>query len=115
MYVVSAKGPFEARYNFYTLYLYEQEFDGHDLIKDVYGDGEVIATDNGMALNLAAVNWTAITKALWAGAKCANPRLPRFSDWAQESSGIDLFNVAGDVVAEINKELFRFGVAAASE
>ena len=111
--VDSANGKFEAKYNFYTLYLYELEF-GSDLIKDVYGDGSVIATDDGLSFNIAAINWTAITKALWAGAKCANPRMPRYSEWAAQDNGIDLFDVAGEVIAEINQELFRFGVAAVS-
>lgn len=114
MFVDSADGRFEARYNFYTLFLYEQEFDGHDLIKDVYGDGSAIVTDDGITFSIAAVNWTAITKALWAGAKSANPRLPRYADWAAQVNGIDLFGVADEVIAEINKELFRFGVAAVS-
>ena len=114
MIVETDKGSFEAKYNFYTLYLYEQEFDGRDMIQDVYGDGTVVSDSTGAYLNIAAVNWTAIVKALWAGAKCADPRTPRFSDWAAQDNGIDLFNVAGDVVAEMNKELFRFGVAAVS-
>ena len=111
--VDSANGKFEAKYNFYTLYLYELEF-GSDLIKDVYGDGSVIATDDGLSFNIAAINWTAITKALWAGAKCANPRTPRYTELAAQDNGIDLFDVAGEVIAEINQELFRFGVAAVS-
>jgi hypothetical protein len=115
MYVDSASGKFEVKFNYYTLYLYELEFDGRDLIKDVYGDGSAIVTDDGVSFNIAAVNWTAITKALWAGAKCANPRLPRYAEWAAQDNGIPLFDVAGEVVAEINKELFRFGVAAVSE
>ncbi len=112
--VDSANGPFEVKYSFYTLYLYEQEF-GSDLIKDLYGNAMVASDDEGMSFDFSAINWTAVVKALWAGAKCANPKLPRFSEWADTGSdGIDLFDAAGRVINEVNKELFRFGVAAVS-
>ena len=113
MLVASENGAFEARFNFYTLYLYELEF-GTDMIKDVFRESTVAEGANGASLVFEAVNWTAIAKAIWAGAKCADKRLPRFEDWASQDNGIDLFTAAGEVVAEINKELFRFGVAAAS-
>ena len=114
MLIDTADGEIEVRFNYYTLYLYELEFDGRDLIKDVYGGGTVSVDDAGVAFDFAAVNWSAITRAIWAGAKCANPRLPKFVDWASRDNEIALFDVAGDVIAEINKELFRFGVAPVS-
>lgn len=111
----SADGKLEVKFNFYTLYVYELEFDGHDLIKDVYGNGAVVTDGDDLAFDFAAVNWSAIAKAVWAGAKCANPNLPRYRDWAARDNGIDLFSAAPEVIGEINKELFRFGVATVSE
>lgn len=115
MFLDSADGKLEVRFNFYTLYIYELEFNGHDLIKDVYGNGTVTMDGGELAFDFASVNWSAITKAIWAGARCANPSLPRFAEWASRDNGIDLFSAAPDVIGEINKELFRFGVAAVSE
>ena len=113
MLVDSEKGAFEVKYNFYTLYIYEQEF-GTDLIKDLYGSVNVDADPNGMTFSFKAVNWTAVTKAIWAGARCADKSVPRFVEWASENHGIDLLEASGVVLDEINKELFRFGVATIS-
>lgn len=109
MLVESDNGAFEVKYNFYTLYLYEQEF-GSDLIRDLYGGASLnIGNDDGeVEVGFNSVNWTAVTKALWAGAKCANPSTPRFKDWATDSNGLDLFAIAGSVLEEINGSLFRF-------
>lgn len=112
MLVGSENGAFEVKYNFYTLYIYEQEF-GTDLIKDLYGSVAVESDGYGMAFSFNSVNWTSVTKALWAGAKCANPSTPRFAEWAQTAS-FDLLEASGIVIEEINKELFRFGVAPVS-
>lgn len=112
MLVGSENGAFEVKYNFYTLYIYETEF-GTDLIKDLYGSVGVEADGYGMAFSFNSVNWTAAAKAIWAGAKCADPSTPRFSDWAQTAS-FDLLEASGIVIEEINKELFRFGVAPVS-
>ena len=108
------KGEIEVVYNFYTLYIYEQEF-GTDLIKDVFG----IAKDDGesgeVLFDFTTVNWTSLTKALWAGAKCADPSFPRYEEWARTmGGGISFMELAGVLINEINKELFRFGVAPVS-
>lgn len=100
-------GEVEVVYNFYTLYLYEQEF-GSDLIKDVFGVVRDDAESGDVLLDFTSVNWTALTKALWAGAKCANPQLPRYEAWARTMADIDFMELSGSLLAEINKELFRF-------
>lgn len=113
MLIDSKNGSFEVKYNFYTLYLYEQEF-GSDLIKDLYGNIATEIGDSVVGFDFGLVNWTSVVKALWAGAKCANPATPRFKDWAQ-TVDINLFDEAGKVLEEINGSLFRFGVASVSE
>ena len=85
------------------------------LIKDLYGGTMATSGSDGALFDFGSVNWTTVTKALWAGAKCANPMLPRYRDWAATSDGIDLFDTAGAVIEEINKELFRFGVSPVSQ
>ncbi len=101
-------GEVEVIYNFYTLYLYEQEFNS-DLIKDVFGEVRDETGSDGVLFDFKSVNWTAVTKALWAGAKCANPNLPHYAEWAKGiGGGIEFMQLAETVIAEINKELFRF-------
>lgn len=109
------KGDVEVVYNFYTLYIYEQEFNS-DLIKDVYGVARMDSSSGDVLFDFTTVNWTSITKALWAGAKCADPSLPRYEDWARQmGGGIDFMQLAGALINEIDKELFRFGVAPVSQ
>ena len=103
------KGDTEVKYTFYTLYLYEQEF-GSDLIKDVFGVARDDAATGDVLFDFTTVNWTALTKSLWAGVKCADPSTPRYADWAREVGGVDFMELAGTLLDAINKELFRFGV-----
>lgn len=101
-------GEVEAIYNFYTLYLYEQEF-GSDLVKDVFGVVTDDVQDSGVLFDFSKVNWTSVVKALWAGVKCANPSTPRFEEWARGIGGnVEFMRLAETTISEINKELFRF-------
>lgn len=102
-------GEIEVAINFYSLYVYEQEFNS-SLLGDVFGvikfsnDGEV---DSGNELDLRKTNWVAITKALWACVKSANDKTPRYASWAKQVHGLNILQIAADFIPEIKAEFFR--------
>lgn len=122
-----------------SLMLYEQEFGGRDMIKDVYGRVSVRKSDvkalekldaankveeaeefveTGdsdeilMELDYRNTNWTALIRALWACLKTADDSLPPFKEWEQGVGDIDLFAVSNQIVPELNRKFFRAGVSA---
>lgn len=103
----------EIQLNFYTLYLYEQEF-GSDMIKDTLGVIEVAGdSENGDGkLDFTGTNWTALAKGLWAACKCADDSTPPFKQWAQSLSDVNLFTLPGTFAPLVYQELFRSGVPA---
>lgn len=105
----------EVKLNFYTLYIYEQEF-GSDMIKDTIG---VIRVEQGeekedgvIELNFKNTNWTALTKALWAACKCADDRTEPFREWAKKLDGVNMYALSESFAPLIFQELFRTGVPA---
>ena len=106
----------DIKVNFYTLYLYENEF-GSDMIKDVFGVIKVRELkeddDGGFELDYTTTNWTALTRALWASAKCADEDIPRYSEWAKTmGDGINMYALSGSFINIVRTELFRIGVPA---
>lgn len=119
-----------------SLMLYEQEFGGRDMIKDVYGRvslrksdvkalekldtveeaEEFVETGDSdeilMELDYRNTNWTALIRALWACLKTADDSLPPFKEWEQGVGDIDLFSVSNQIVPELNRKFFRAGVSA---
>ena len=104
-------GDEEIEVSVYTLVLYEQEFDGRDLIKDVFGKVELRDDskddDVVMSLDYRTVNRTYLTKALWAALKTADDSVPHFDKWVKEVGAINMWSLAGDFTAAINANLFR--------
>lgn len=115
----------------YTLALYEQEFQGADLIKDIFGkvevtEGEIAAAMEGgpgegvgedrggqdgavVVIDYGKTNWTALTRCAWACLKAANDRVRPFSEWSREGHDLNLFDAAGEIFPEANRAFFRAG------
>lgn len=107
-------GEKELVYSVETLLVYEQEFGGADMIKDLFGrvvvrsnhadDGDVV-----LALDYRDTNWTAALKALWAGEKTADPATPSFKEWSRKVGDVNLYKVTNAVVPEVQARFFRAG------
>ena len=93
MFTFEADGKtYEAKVTFYTAHIYEMEFRS-DLIRDLFGVQtaeqplEVERTGDGeedyriVKIDFTKVNWTVVTKALWAAVKTANPGAPSYAEW----------------------------------
>lgn len=106
----------------YTMVLYEQEFNGADLIQDLFGkmvirkeDESLLADEDVIdVIDFTSVNWTTLTKVLWASLKTANPALPSYKDWASTLGEINLYSLSGELTAEIRRRLFRVGDTASN-
>lgn len=105
----------EISINFYTLYLYEQEF-GSDMIQDTIGVvrvGEPKGGEDGVVeLDFKSTNWTAMTKALWAACKCADDGTEPYRQWARGLEGVNMYALSESFASLIFQELFRTGVPA---
>lgn len=78
----------------YTAVLYEQEF-GKELIADYFGDQKVRqeSDDDGFVLRFSESRFNEAMKVLWACEKTVDDKVPPFSRWAKEVSGINIFEV----------------------
>lgn len=94
------EGPRDLECSFWTLLVYEEEFQGHDLITDMH------PTDG-------RVPWSTAIKATWACLKSADDSTPAFKDWARAVSGVDMPSMISGVVAVVEDGLFRKGPAQA--
>lgn len=113
-------GERELVYSVETLLIYEQEFGGADMIKDLFGRVVVRSkADQGddviLALDYRDTNWTAALKALWAGEKTADPDTPPFREWSRKVGDVNLYKVTNAVVPEVQARFFRAGDTAAEE
>lgn len=103
-------GPREARLSVLTLMLYEQEFDGADMLADVLGRQDVSGggadADDG-TVDFSGVRWGALARALWAALKTADDSVPPFSEWAASVDGIDLPAVNAALGPEMVRKFFR--------
>ena len=96
----------------WTLYLYECEFKGGDMIADVFGRVEIGGEDDGaLVIDYSKTNWTSVIKALWACLKAADASLPPFEEWAKTLGTIDLYEVVSTVVPEMQRNLFQSGAS----
>lgn len=94
------EGPRGLECSFWTLLVYEEEFQGHDLITDMHPqDGRV--------------PWSTAIKATWACLKAADESTPPFKQWAKSVSGVDMPSMISGVVAVVEDGLFRKGSAEA--
>jgi len=97
----------------YTLVIYEQEFDGADMIKDVFGRIEITRdekTDDVIAVfDYTKTNWTALLKALWASLKAADDSIEPFVEWAKNTGSINLSDVSVQLIPEIRRNCFCDG------
>lgn len=106
-------GDAEAVLGVYTLVLYEQEFRS-DLIQDLFGRAVMRKEpeeeeDVVLAVDYRDVNWTALTKVLWAALKAADDSVPSFAKWAAGLGPIDLNAVHLALVPEALRMFFRTG------
>ena len=110
--------PCKAEVTFFTAQLYEMEFRS-DLIRDLFGVQtaeqtlEVERTGDGeddyriVKIDFTKVNWTVVTKALWAAIKTANPSTPNYTDWMKSTTGVNLWLVQDQLGEEISDCFFR--------
>lgn len=94
----------EAEFSVLTLAIYEQEFDGADLMQDVLG--KTVLSDEDAVLDFTATNWTKITQAAWAAIKTADDKLPSYRTWARAQSGLDVSALANAVQGEVFERFF---------
>lgn len=102
-----------------TLALYEQEFNGADMIQDLYkkvcirksdSDDDIIA-----AIDFRNVNWTALTKVLWAALKTADDDTLPYKEWSVKVGDINLMDLNAQLGPEVERRLFRAGAAATEQ
>lgn len=114
-----------AKITFYTAQLYEMEFRA-DLIQDLFGiqtaeqaveievDGEGEERSARIAkIDFTKVSWTAVMKVLWAALKTANPSIPNYTAWMQETEGVNLWLAQELIGNEVSDCFFRAGTAEA--
>lgn len=101
----------QAVYSVWTLALYEQEFDGANMLSDLFGVVEINAKakNAAMTLDFTANDWTKLAKAVWAGVKCADDSTLPFKEWARKATDIDMFEIANKVPLEVMRRCFRAG------
>lgn len=105
-------GEREALLGVYALVVYEQEFRA-DLIQDLFGRAvmrrEPEEEDVVFAVDYRDVNWTALTRVLWAALKAADDSVPPFKAWAAALGPVDLNAVHLALVPEALRMFFRTG------
>lgn len=94
-----------------TLVLYEEEFDGADMVKDLYGRQEVRRDDDDpdilMVFDYTQTNWTAVTKSMWAVIRTNDPSLPHYKVWLRGLPDINLVEVQNQLVPAMEDCFFR--------
>lgn len=92
----------------FALMLYEQEFEGADMLQEFYG---VVDEENGGGI-MPSKLWIATVKAMWACIKTADDSTPSFNTWAKENDDFNIMEVYETIQKEINEKLFRSAPAA---
>lgn len=100
----------EVIFSVYTLMIYEQEFNA-DLIQDLYKK-VVIRNDekeDGVIaeLDFRNVNWTALSRVLWAGLKTANDSLPSYKDWSKTITDVNFLELNNEIIPLVERAFFR--------
>ena len=103
--------PVEASMSVLTLVLYEQEFDGADMIADLNGKVMADSNDEGVLFDFASVPWTKLMQGAWAMVKTADKSTPHFAKWAEGITEVNSFEVR-NVLQEATSDAF-FHIAAA--
>ena len=99
------QGPKKASASLLALFIYESQFGGADMARDLFeyrGGGGDLASE---------VNWTACVKALWAMLRAADRSVPPFEEWAASIEGVNLVDVAPQVLRAAREGFFRPGAA----
>lgn len=113
----------------WTLVVYEQEFHA-DMIKDVFGvidakKTRIVFDDNDelAQIDYTNTNWVKNLMALWAmlkthsdieyatGNLAPNDRVPSYIEWIHNVGQVNMDEVSGFVIDEMNKGLFRDAAA----
>lgn len=119
---IDGTGEVEAVATAYTLVIYEQAFDGADIIADVFGKHKI--DDSGeLTLDFTKDNWNAEMKALWAMVRTAyelradrgdaapNERPPAYERWARSLGKVNVRDISVRVISELADGFFHVGAA----
>ena len=92
-----------------TLVLYEQEFNGADLIADV--SGKVMTDDmnpnEDVLFDFSKVPWTKVMQAAWAMVKTVDGSTPHFEQWAAKVNQVNSWEIRSVVDAAVNDTFFH--------
>lgn len=110
----------KAVYSVWTCMLYEQEFDGANMLSDLFGVMKFEAPAEEPAepaaepvtIDFTGEDWNAVMRAAWAGIKAADDKTPPFKEWARSATDMNMFDVSNAVHAEAMRRCFRTGVDA---
>jgi hypothetical protein len=100
-----------------TLVLYEQEFDGADLIADISGKVTTsdITPDADVLFDFAKVPWTKVMQAAWAMVKTVDQSTPHFEQWAAKVTQVDSWEFRSVVDSAVNETFFHSAAADSSD
>ena len=100
----------------YTLVIYEQEFDGVDMISDINGKVYVTDAENeeGVLFDFAKIPWKKVMQGAWAMLKTADESIPHFEKWAKTVTQVDSFELR-DKLSEAMSDAFFHNAAPVSE
>ena len=92
-----------------TLVLYEQEFDGADLIADISGKvtADDVNPDEDVLFDFAKVPWTKVMQAAWAMVKTVNQSTPHFEQWAAKVDQVNSWEIRAVVDSAVNETFFH--------
>ena len=90
---------------------YEEEFDGSDMVKDVYGRQEVRRDGDDpdvlVVFDYTQTNWTALTRALWAVLRTADTSIPHYKVWVRNLPEINLVEIQNQLIPAMEDCFFR--------
>lgn len=107
-----------------TLVIYEQNFDGKDIIADVFGRHEAKDSGKEYVVDFTTDNWLAISRAAWAmcetewqlrndkGDATPNERPKPYKQWVRQIGQVNMSQLSAAVVSEMWDGFFHTGAAA---
>lgn len=104
---------YEVELSLYTLVVYEDEFDGANMLADFYGVERLKKPDKDsdvlFELDYSDFNWTNGIRAFWAGVKTADKSTPPFAKWVKTVDGdVNMLDVMrGEFFDYMNERFFR--------
>ena len=101
----------DAEVTFYTAWLYEAEFQ-KDMLKDYFGEQDfadpvLMDGERVVKIDFTKVNWTAITRVLWAACKTADESTPPYKAWMKKAKGANFWELNELLSAEVADCFFR--------